>query len=152
MNFSTVDLAGNRSSLLVLDRSTAEVRRYALSDLKLVASAKLDLSNEQIFAIRAGCVSDRAPSMYSAAKDLFLSMPRHCKELTTLTRAENTSRMRRRPETIAPRVTGSACLRRARSRAALPSEGGFSGCAVAISIQHIAAFVEEGWFALHSIW
>lgn len=61
MNYSTADLAGNRSSLIILDRGATEVRRYQLSDLKLVATAKLNLSNEQVFAIRAGCLSDRAP-------------------------------------------------------------------------------------------
>lgn len=61
LNSSTVDLAGNLSHLFVLDRSAAEVRSYQLSDLKLVATGKLDLPNEQVFAIRAGCLSDRAP-------------------------------------------------------------------------------------------
>jgi hypothetical protein len=60
-NYSSCDLAGNRSSIFVLDRSTAEIRRYRLSDLQHVSTAKLNVTDEQVFAIRAGCDSDRAP-------------------------------------------------------------------------------------------
>jgi hypothetical protein len=60
-NYSTSILAGNRSNIFVLDRSAAEVRRYQLPDLQLAATAKLNIGTEQIFAIRAGCNSDRAP-------------------------------------------------------------------------------------------
>lgn len=61
MTSSTVDLAGNRSSLIVLDRAAAEVRRYRLSDLTLAATTKLNIANEEVFEVRAGCLSDRAP-------------------------------------------------------------------------------------------
>ncbi|MHA3772930.1 hypothetical protein ACXR0O_15455 [Verrucomicrobiota bacterium sgz303538] len=61
VNLSTVDLAGNLSSLFVLDRGAAEVRRYRLTDLALQATGKVALTGEQLFAIRAGCNSDRAP-------------------------------------------------------------------------------------------
>ncbi|MGV3533316.1 MAG: hypothetical protein ACO1QR_13175, partial [Chthoniobacteraceae bacterium] len=61
MNPATADLAGNRSSLIVLDRAAREVKRYQLTDLSEAAAAKIDLPGEELFTVRAGCLSDQAP-------------------------------------------------------------------------------------------
>lgn len=61
MNAANADLAGNRSSLIVLDRAAREVKRYQLSDLSEAAAAKIDLPGEELFTVRAGCLSDQAP-------------------------------------------------------------------------------------------
>src|SRR5207244_6174918 len=70
VNLSTVDMAGNRSRLFILDRGAAEVRSYNLSDLSPVGSAKVDALGNQFFCIRAGCNSDRAPIYVHANRHL----------------------------------------------------------------------------------
>ncbi len=61
VNLSAVELAGSESSLYVLDRTAAEVRKFDLRDLKLSGSAKLGELAETFYSIQAGCSSDRAP-------------------------------------------------------------------------------------------
>lgn len=82
VDLSTVDLAGNRSSIFVLDRGAAEVRKYNLSDLNLTGSGKLDGAGKQFLAIRAGCNSDRAPVYVQSSLDVI------CLDANTLARKD----------------------------------------------------------------
>ncbi len=68
-DLATASLAGNRSSLFVLDRKAGELRSYNLSDLAPIATRRLDDVQGEISSIHAGCNSDRAPLFVLSSRD-----------------------------------------------------------------------------------
>ena len=60
VKLENVYVTGNAAGLYVLDRGAGEVRKFAISDLRELASAKLPGEKDYV-AILAGSNSDRAP-------------------------------------------------------------------------------------------
>ena len=71
-NLSSADVAGNLHAIYILDRGAAEVRKYALADLALMASVKLPTGKE-FLAILAGSNSAAAP-IHVLVKDEVISL------------------------------------------------------------------------------